>query len=88
VVKRPPTAEGEILAVYVDSRRHDAEVVYSITADAWRVEPDHRRLMWRTRPATPHQIAEARERLADMGERVQVLQIAKRLSEKNDADER
>jgi len=52
-----------------------ADVVYSVTGDSWRVEP-HRALMCRTRRATLHQVADARERLADMGQRVTVRQIA------------
>jgi hypothetical protein len=75
VVQTPPADRGELLAVFIDSRTltDPDEVVYSVTGDAYRVEP-HKKLMWRTRPATDAQVAEAQPMLARMlGESVTVL---------------
>jgi len=88
IVKTPPADRGEVLAVYVDSRTltDPDEVVYSVTRDAFRVE-HHQRLMWRTRPATSNQAADAQDRLADIGEKVTVLKHGLRYSAKQRADE-
>lgn len=79
VVVSPHVDSGELLAVYVDTRRrsHPDEVIYSFAREAWRVE-HHRHLMWRTRRATPFEVAEARMQLELLGEKVRVLQAAPR----------
>jgi len=75
VVQTPPAFRGELVAVFIDSRTltDPDELVYSVTGDAYRVEP-HKKLMWRTRPATDTQVAEVQPMLARMlGESVTVL---------------
>jgi len=79
VIISPHAQRGERLAVYVDSRTvgNPAVLVYSLTADRWRVEP-HRQLMWRSRRGTPTERAEAHETLEQIGESVRILQSAPR----------
>jgi len=79
IVKSPVEERGELVAVYVDSRTaSDPNVLlYSVTNDQWRVE-HHRRLMWRTRRASPTERAIALETLTQIGERVRILSAAPR----------
>lgn len=78
IVTKPQDAKGERLAIYVDSRTvsDPTVLVYSITRDEWRTE-HHRRLMWKSRRASPTESAEAKETLAQIGESVRVLQSDK-----------
>ena len=71
----PARLPGELVAVFIETRTltDPDELVYSVTGDAYRVEP-HKKLMWRTRPATDTQVAEVQPMLARMlGESVTVL---------------
>jgi hypothetical protein len=89
-VKRPrtPRERDELLAIQLDTRtaRDPTVVVYSITHGAWRTE-HHRRLMQRTKRATPEESATARQELEAIGETaVRVLQAAPRAPHIHDDD--
>jgi hypothetical protein len=77
-VKRPREDRGALLAIYLDTTHFDPQVgVYAIARDSWTVE-GRRAVLLRTRRANPNQVAEATQKLYDLGERVIVLKGAPR----------